>query len=1206
MDTLEILQKEDLSLSMPIDGMRLIEASAGTGKTFTIAGLYARLVIEEKVALRHILVMTFTRAACGELRTRLRERLQLCASLVDHPAAAPDGPEPDKVNPEDRLALALLRRVRARDDETLVHLRRRIDDAVNRMDEAAVVTIHGFCQRVLRDYAAQVDGGGQATQLESSDRDLLEDIAADLWLKIAGDTNPERLAALQQLANTPAQLAQILGDLVYFHGPLEPAAETELPAEADTDSAKQDLAALWQKDGERACAIFDEWHEDGRLHGGWYRKGSSEQLHSVCARLSNGLMPGEKELSKFSVPKLRKAVNKAAREAHGEFPDLPVLAAIDTWLAVSEQAAQRRQGMATVLLHELQDQARAALDRRKRELARMSYDDQIERVHAGLTDGSSALITALREQYPYAMIDEFQDTNPRQFEIFRKLYENFGSLLIIGDPKQAIYGFRGGDVHAYLEAAKLATGRATLTQNFRSSSQLLRAIEALFAQRGDDVFVEPGIDFEAVRCGNEPKGPLLLDTEPAQPLTLWQIPEEATTADAQRAVMALAAAVQIAELLDPDCATLAGERIEPGSIAVLVNKHDEADLVLSALRALHIPAVSVQKQSVFGTEQAGDVLRLLDALLAPESLRLACGALATLLLGRTLADFDAMQNDETEAHKQLEYLADLRRIWLRRGVLAMLERVMEQRAAELLDLADGERRLSNLMQLAELLQDAAHSLSGPRALRDRLALHIRDADDHREDEQLRLESDAACVQVMTLHASKGLEFDLVLLPFMAMRAAKSTAKGKLARFHRDGKLAKRLITTDSYARSADDEAALALERRESLAGDVRLLYVGVTRARHACWMSVEPEGGAASSKKTKGADEYPRKLLQWVLGGAADGAALAQAAPTVVSCQAMPNESRGKPHTPPQPATGEARQFPRALKRDWWVHSFSQLNRGERDRQVDIAADHEDASVPAVVASDVVEVVSRPRGAEYGNAVHAILEHADFAAWRSAESIPESQLPLLQQHLRQAGYSGRELEQAQVATGRMLLDSLNAPFIGDTRLVDLPPSARCAEMRFHFGIAGAHSENLLSLLHAHGYQHERTQFSSLRGPLRGLMHGIIDLVCFHDNHWWVIDYKTNHLGDRYADYGEVGMQAAVELHGYDLQYLIYSVAAHRWLKQVLGAGYDYTRDFGGVRYLFLRGMHPERSGMGVFADKPPTELIEALDGLLAAPGRVAA
>ena len=1204
METLETLMTEDLSLSMKLDGIRLIEASAGTGKTFTIAGLYARLVIEKKVALRKILVMTFTRAACEELRTRLRERLQLCAALVDDPACAPDGPEPDTDNAEQRIVLALLRRVREKGDESHAALRRRILGAVHRMDEAVVVTIHGFCQRVLDEFAAQLDGGGPDAELETSDLDLLEDIAADLWLQVAGEDDPARLAALQQLAASPAALAKILQGLVYFPGALEPAgtdADLDSPV-PDVEAAKKELLAHFAHGAAEACATFEQWFQDGRLHSGWYRDGCELQLRQVCAELAAKRVPSDEALGKFRLEKLRRAVGKDAKAQHGDFPDRPEFAAIDTWLAMREREQAHLAAMSVALLHELVDKARNLLERRKRALARMSYEDQIERLHAGLTGtGHEALLQALRQQFPYAMVDEFQDTSPRQFQIFRCLYEGYGSLLIIGDPKQAIYGFRGGDVHAYLRAGKLRTGdKQTLKSNYRSSPEFLSAIDAVFGERGANVFVEPGIEFEKVEAGAEPKGNLCINEEPATPLTLWQMPGEKQSADENRAAMARAAAVQIADLLDPTHARIGDKPVEPGQVAVLVTKNKEAALVLSELRKLHIPAVSVQKRSVFATPEAGEVLRLLDALLAPESLALARGALATLLLGQTLADFAAMQDDETRLHAQLERLAELRRIWLRRGVLAMLERVIEQRAAQLLALADGERRVANLMQLAEALQQAAHELSGPGALRDWLARHVRDADDGREDEQLRLESDAECVQVMTLHRSKGLEFDLVLLPFMAMREVQPAKKGELVRFHRGDAAVRRLITSaGGKARGDEDAAAAKLAHREQLAEDVRLLYVGLTRARHACWMSVLSAG--TEPDKANGDDEYPKSLLKWVLRKAPDGSALAHASEHIV-VRALPRDPTGQRQMPAAAQPAAARRFTRKLQHDWWVHSFSQLNRGQRELELDLPADRDDSALPVIAESGPVEVMAWPRGADYGNAVHAMLEHADFAAWCDAETPPAKQLELVLRHLRQAGFSGSELAQAADATGRLLLDSLHAPFIDATRLVDLSPAARRAEMRFHFGMAGTEPAELLSLLHRHGYQRQRQGFASLHGQLRGLMHGIIDLVCRHDERWWVIDYKTNHLGDRWADYDANGMQTAIEQHGYDLQYLIYTVAAHRWLGQVLGNAYDYQRDFGGVRYLFLRGMHGARPGSGIFADKPPAELIEALDALLAAPG----
>jgi exodeoxyribonuclease V beta subunit len=302
------------------------------------------------------------------------------------------------------------------------------------------------------------------------------------------------------------------------------------------------------------------------------------------------------------------------------------------------------------------------------------------------------------------------------------------------------------------------------------------------------------------------------------------------------------------------------------------------------------------------------------------------------------------------------------------------------------------------------------------------------------------------------------------------------------------------------------------------------------------------------------------------------------------------------------------------LERDWWLHSFSRLAEGGRHEAPDApgaAADEALAPEPPTTTRPVApEVPGWPRGARYGNAVHAILEGADFAAWRDADADapPADERALLERELRAAGYGGdEEFGIAQAATAQLVAAALNAPILPGLRLADVAPTARRAELEFHFGIAGADPARLLGLLHAHGYQLQRRDFARLRGSLRGLMNGIVDLVFVHEGRWWIVDYKTNHLGPAWDDYAPAQLPAAMAVHDYDLQFLIYTVALHRWLRQVRGDAYDYARDVGGVRYLFLRGMRaPGRPDNGVFADRPPAALVEALDDLLHAPGEVAA
>ncbi len=1188
MNRLSDIVATDLALSMPLDGMQLIEASAGTGKTFTIAGLYARLIVERQLLPRQILVMTYTRAATEELRQRLRDRLALCTRLATDIATHSDTPMPGSPDDEQAWTLALLQRALAQGDESPAALEKRLRTAVTSMDEAAIFTIHAFCQRVLETHAALLGGGIAGARLEPVDSDLLEDFAADLWVRAAGGTDPETLDALQGLAPSPAKLATLLGALVGFDGALEPS-PASLPPAVDMEAAWQVLRRAWQRNGAQAIATFMQWHAAGHLHRGRFGEDSVERLHALAAALDAGTWPQSRELLRFSARKLGGAVNKGKPA----FPRCEAFAAIDDWQDRDAADAARRHAVMVQLLHQTVANARTWLARRKRELARFSYDDLIARLATGVTGKGASqarLLTALRAQYPVALVDEFQDTDPRQFTILDTLYRGHGSLFMIGDPKQAIYGFRGGDVHAYLRAAKAATGTHHLDRNFRSTPAMLRAVDAVFTATTDP-FIEEGIAFGAVHAGGKvAEAALKIANQPAMPLTLWQPPcddnGKLPLADDLRARLAGACAATVAGLLGE--ATLDGRPLGPTSVAVLTNTNAEAALVQDALKARGVSAVCLRQESVYASREAMELLALLDALLVPQSMPRARAALATGLLGRSLADLARMEVDEHAWREALDELADLHECWFARGLRAMLERLARQHAPRLLALADGERRLTNLLQLGETLQSDARRLAGEHAVRNALAQHIREPDNTNEDELLRVESDADSVEIVTLHRSKGLEYDIVLMPFTALMKPGGPPRGSVATFHRDGRAVKRLILSYSAARDPDDAGACAAAAREDLAEDVRKLYVGLTRARHACWMSA---GGA---------------VLGHVLGeAAADGKALARAHAAVIASQALPEAvAQVAPVSHPLPLAG-ARTFTRKLAHDWWVHSFSQLAAGTHD-EIGAAGGARDEAAGAPDAAgafaDTASIPSWPRGPRYGNAVHAILERTDFAAWRDAGAEPPPKaVTLMTRELDAAGFTGEDTAGALRTTVCLVTAALRDPVVGSLRLADLPDSDRRAEMEFHFGIAGAAPAAVLALLHKYGYQTHRRDFAQLGNRLRGMMTGIIDLTFRHDRKWWIVDYKTNYLGGRIADYAPDRLPGAIAAHDYDLQYLIYTVAVHRWLRLSLGDAWDYARDFGGVRYLFLRGMGRSGApGNGIHADRPPPELIDALDTMLRA------
>ncbi len=1243
-EPLQNIADTDMALRVPLKGVRQIEASAGTGKTYTIAGLYVRLLVEKQLHVRDILVMTFTKAATEELRQRLRKRLRQCAKVAAHPSwLEADAPPPEALTDEECWALVLLRRTLQSSNQSADSLARRLDQAVQGMDEAAIFTIHGFCQRVLREHAALIENVSGEVALEPGDDDLLKEFAADAWLRLASNDDAASRKALGKFGSDPEALARTLGDLVDFSGRIEPAAtgnasehhESPTPdrhsgargesagmdsalrseegrnpaslaagdmqalgpglrrddgsevgrsrpfATPDSDSIppdpntlREDLVDAWVEGGDEAVAVFAEAFKAKHLNGRTYGVSSLDELEDMQQQLLGGGWPGVKRLEKFSGSKLANAPNKGKPP----FPGHAAFDAIAMWLEADRAWQAHVDRQTAVVLHDLIHDARDWLRTRKRELARMSYADQIEWVHEGLDDGprGDTLRDALRKQYPVALVDEFQDTDARQFAIFRRLYADHGALFCIGDPKQSIYGFRGGDVHAYLRARKLAAECWRLDRNYRSAPGLLAACAGLFGGR-EDVFVEPGIAFEEVKPGGHvDDGALRAGGQPLTPMTVWELPGDLATSnkDIVEQAMADACAGEIAWLLAPRAVTLGGDPLQPGSIAVLVDSNRQAMQVQDALAKAGVAAVCQRRESVFASDEATELRQILDALLTPRHAGLARGALSTRLLGRRLSDLRSMQDEDADWRAELD---DLRTRWLERGVLAMIERLGEQHAARLLAEPGGERTLSNLMQLGDALQAEARRLSSAHAQRDWLAQRMALADAFNEDEQLRLESDADRVQIMTLHASKGLEFDLVFLPFAAYMQARMPGKGAFARFHAGDELVRRFILNDKGSRTEDEQAALDAHQHEELAEGVRKLYVGVTRARHACWLSV----GAPKNRSEQ-------RVLDWVLEQGLEP--LMQRAGQQVQRVELPVGTLPRRQPEPDTSPRHARTFVRTLDRDWRSHSFSRLAEGGHDMPV----------VPTLTETERGErlpALAGLRGSRFGSAVHDALEHADFSDW-AADPVPNTQRKGVARALAGQGLSGPAAEQAVTD---LITTSLRTPMLDDLSLATLPPAQYRAEMEFHFGIAGVDPRALLTLLHEHGYQTHRQSFAHVGARLAGLMNGIIDLVFVHDGRWWIADYKTNHLGDHAGDYAPDRLHEAVRASDYDLQYLIYTVALHRWLRRVLGDDYDYARDFGGVRYLFLRGMGAGAAGNGIYADCPPEALIEALDRLLHAP-----
>ena len=1102
-------------LTRALDGVQLIEASAGTGKTYTLATLFTRLIVEQRLRMGQVLAVTYTEAATQELRKRIRERLALAADLVD---ASPRDDDRHEV----ALTRSIIDRHLADGGETPTQLARRLRAAAEETELAAIFTIHGFCARVLREHALDTGQGFDAGELLGNTRALHVELAADLWRTYAADA--ATVDALAGLWSGPDALAD---DLPALCGPLPllppaPASMAGDDAVSLLAGSRARLAEGISAEGEAYFTALLSAVDGGILNKTSYKPDWLSLLQrqlTAWAQHPALDVPMQDKLVKLTLDALTKGTRK---DYAGKTPVSPLQPLIAEYAASLERYLQWRRGQSILLLHRLRDDARRRLDDLKRTRRVQTYDDLIERVAVAL-DGPrrETLVAALRAQYRVALVDEFQDTDERQWRIFARVFGDSDEVRALGE-----------------------TPALTLR---------------------------------------------LLRSDDGAPLD----------ADGSREAATAACVADIHRVLT-DARTgrtqIDDRPVRPGDIAVLVRNHKEATRVQQALARAGVPAVAAGKQSLFASTEAAELRTLLLALLHPADNGRLRTALATVLLGEDATSIAALDEDGEAQRQHQARLLHWRDRWQRGGPFALVSELCAAQAERLLGLLDGERRLTNYLQLGEQLQEAAARTLGLHGLLDWLQARMADADADDETQLLRLESDALRVQIVTLHKSKGLEYPLVYLPFAGLGTSRpDSGRHRVVHDGTQRVLQWRLDKDDPVWKAAGDAA-----RRDAIAEDARLLYVGLTRAEHALWIAA---GDVADLAKSRLAPLIADLALLRTHADVRIVEGPAEAAPS-----RLPPERDA--------AVAPARIATRRIAPDWWVYSFTQLAHAEggsdplaASTQADPGGEDE-ASVLDIDeaprdAAAPIAVDPRFAGSRFGVVMHGALEHADFAAWRDwrpGNDAPGGQDVVIVDALREGGYA-----EAEVTDGLEVL----VPLVGHTlctvmpegvRLAELPADQRRAEIEFHFAMQPTAIAALLALLHRHGLLRHRTAFGA-RQRLEGLMTGLIDLTYVHDGRWYVLDYKSNQL----PAYDAEAMQRAMAHSEYDLQALIYTLALHRWLRFRLGGAYDYARDFGGIRYLFCRGLDLTREpSPGVHAQRFTPELVHALDALFAGAPRGAA
>ncbi|GHT92455.1 RecBCD enzyme subunit RecB [Betaproteobacteria bacterium] len=1216
-------------LTVPLDGVRLIEASAGTGKTYSIRGLYLRQVLERDVAVGQLLVVTFTKAATAELAERIRK------SLVDARRACDAGP-----GAAAGLEGQLVEQARVA-GKTVVEIRQRLNDAIARFDEAAIFTIHGFCQRALADspFAA-----GQPYRLELGEDDgvLRLEVARDFWRReLSGPDsggNAQLAAHLLAHKDSPERWAMWLKEMLArplareeWDVACEAAGEEGAALEAALAMAWEEACQRWG-DGEAVRAALEKAQPG--LSGVTHRKASVDlALDQWKAWMRFGdahaPVPDKKDSKLHLLAASRLTITKTGEKSGIAPPEHPFFAAAEAVLDARAAVDEALESARLRLLRRFIAWGRDSLRERKWAARSVAFDDILTNTWQALRD-QPWLGAALHQRYPVALIDEFQDTDPLQWEIFQRIYVHadegrHGSLFLVGDPKQAIYSFRGADLHTYLAARAQADSRYALDTNHRSTPAQVSACNSLFLTNRR-VFMEAGLDYVKVNSV-EPATALIDATasghSPAA-LRLWRIPPDEGGAGGQggerwargeaKARAGAATAAEIARLLN------AGQRGEirlgerglaPSDIAVLVYSHAEGKDVRAALAVRGVGSVELAQASVYASLDAEELERVLRAIDDPSRERRVKTALATELMGWDAAALERLAGDDNRLFAEIERFAAWREQWQRHGFIVMLRRWMADDgvAARLLGRDDGERRLTNLLHLAELLQQEAGD-NAPAAVLASLARHRREGDGG-EAAQLRLESDRNLVKIVTIHRAKGLEYGIVFCPFLFDAYSRSRESGPL-RFWHDTSAAQQVADWRRSQDASKDEVAKS-QRAERHAETLRLIYVALTRAKYRAYLVV---GAYRNGKDSY--NESGRSLLNWMVAG--DGVEPTQWKETKewtpagidVHWRTLVSRSAGMITLDDLPtATGESIEVsavptkfsaarPPKVAHGWWLGSFSALVSGaeheaaarDHDARIDGASATEGNA--AVTAND--DILLFPRGASAGDCIHAVFEHTDFTRPDTrARAIAHALTAHPQPGAHDAGGLADRL-------ARMVDDVLTTPLLAEDAgftLATLPWERRLTELGFYLPAPHLSADALNRWLAAHGYATPRLTFGALDGYLKGY----IDLVFEHAGRFWVLDWKSNHLGDTPAAYAVPALEAAMAQHGYHLQHLLYTVALHRHLGLSV-ENYDYARHFGGVLYLFVRGVRPtwqlEGVPTGVFHHRADPAVIEALDRLLRA------
>ena len=1248
------MKKFDI-INTPLTGTNLIEASAGTGKTYAISGLFVRLIIESKFTADQILVVTFTKAATDELKERIRKKL-----MEAKEAFIQGGGEDSFIN---ELVQKTDNHKQAAD---------RLHDALVDFDRAAIFTIHGFCQRILHENAFET-GSLYDTELITDQDSLLLEIAEDFWRKELYRQSPEFINYVLKSKNIkgPEDFLKLLGRAKTRDMKIIPGIKKAEIESLDTfrENFKR-LKSRWHDSRDEVIKLLNDPSLNATTYGSIKEDPNNpgitkrelkvismaEYMDSFTTSKSTGF-PLFDKFDNFTTAKIIKSTKKHQVSPCHEFFNF-----CDELNLIYLELETEFDNYTLFLKTQIFEYAKSEIIKRKKKKNIQFYDDLLYNVRDALRQdardeprstkgGKNALASAVRQKYRAALVDEFQDTDFIQYEIFTRLFSlKETSLFMIGDPKQAIYGFRGADIFSYMKAASNADYKYTLFENWRSKPGLISAVNTIFSNVKLPFVFDKIIFDKAEPAGHIDAG----DNKQEDLLKLWYVDSRkasvfasgyAATRPVFASDFALAgkgkkgekpvnkpvnktdAVMLIANAVSGEIARITSHIDNPvnsGDIAVLVRTNRQAGIIKDLLSKRSIPSVLYSAGNIFDSDESMEMERVLSAIAEPGNERRLKSALVTRILGVSAKELDSAENTVQGLEVWMAGFREYFKVWNRYGFIRMFRLFMAQQEVKkrLLPLDDGERRLTNILHILEILHKESEEKNTGMAGLIKWLSEQRDPSAPRlEEHQLRLESDELAVKIITIHKSKGLEFPVVFCPFCW---ESSLVKDKEVVFHDINR--NRNLTFDIGSKEIDNHIAFA--QNELLSENLRLLYVALTRAKELCYLFWGRINKAETSAmayllhdllhdknivKTDDIVAELKKRFNRLDDDKifADLKRISDKSNGAIKLSLIPDENdlKYKPLIEKEEKY-YCRKFNGKIDRKWKISSYSSLVYDKiqdhelpdhdsiympKSKTTDSHIDFQNLSRQFEQAGDPEknDIFSFPKGAKPGIFFHDIFENIDFK-----QDLADIQESLITDKLHEYGF---DLKWKNVVCD-MINNVISTPLLEDRKdlvLSSVTNKDKISEMEFYFPLRTFTTKKLSKVFSEHSGINIPADFSSRLEkltflPSEGFMKGYIDLVFRKSDKFYLVDWKSNYLGNNIEDYSKDSIDEIMNRDLYVLQYHLYLIALHQYLRLHISE-YSYESDFGGVFYIFLRGMDSSRGPkFGVYKDLPSQDLIYAL------------